>query len=521
MKQMMPYALKDEDQRIDVENKINFTMGLNNRHSSNNRSGMHFSRLVVVSNRLPVTTDKDENGELSVRPSSGGLVTALSPVLRNTTGLWLGWPGATTDIHLDGTLDRVGQQLGFMFEPVILSEKELHEYYLGFSNQTLWPLLHDFPEYCKFDYGYWHTYLEVNRKFAIAVASISNVDDYIWVQDYHLMLLAKELRDIGVKRQTGFFLHTPFPSPEILGRLPWHIQIIEALLDYDIIGFQTQRDMDNFIRCVEEMSIGLHYRDTGELIMVNGAEHQTAAGIFPISIDLSDFEKLAASDEVEKRAKQIRHERANYRIILGVDRLDYSKGIPLRLRAYRAFLELFKNLRGRVAMVQIVVPSREKIPEYQAVKAEVENLVGEINDRFGYENWLPIQYMYCSLERPELVAYYRAADIALVTPVKDGMNLVAKEYCAASVDNDGVLILSEFAGAASQMQGGALIVNPHDIAGVASAICRAYYMLSDERRARMRSLRHSIITQDVHWWSNLFLQSAKWCQDTISEAVGT
>ncbi len=521
MKQTMLEVFQDEDQRIEVKNTSNFTTWLNNRPSSNNRSGMHFSRLVVVSNRLPVTTNKDENGELSVRPSSGGLVTALSPVLRNTTGLWIGWPGATTGIHLDGTLDRVGQQLGCMFEPVILSEKELDEYYLGFSNQTLWPLFHDFPEYCKFDPGYWYTYLEVNRKFALAVARISNADDYIWVQDYHLMLLARKLRDMGVKRQTGFFLHTPFPSPDIFGRLPWHMQIIKALLDYDLIGFQAQRDMDNFIQCVEKTAVGLHYQDTGRLIMVNGTNHRTAVGIFPISIDLSDFETLAMSNEVEKRANQIRQEMANCRIILGVDRLDYSKGIPLRLRAYRSFLERSKSLRGRVTMVQIVVPSREKIPEYQAVKAEVEGLVDEINESFGDENWLPIQYMYHSLDRPELVAHYRAADIALVTPVKDGMNLIAKEYCASSVDNDGILILSEFAGAASQMQGKALIVNPYDIDGVASAIYRAYHMPTDERRARMRRLRHSVSTRDIHWWSNLFLQSAKWCQDKISEAVNT
>jgi len=480
---------------------------------------MYFRRVVVVSNRLPLTTNREPNGELSVKPSSGGLVTALSPVLRNSGGLWLGWPGATTDIHLDGTLDKAGPQLGCTFEPVLLSEKELNEYYLGFSNQVLWPLFHDFPEYCKFDSDYWHAYSEVNRKFALAVARISNADDYIWVQDYHLLLLARELRDLGVKLQTGFFLHTPFPSPEIFRGLPWHIEIMNALLEYDLIGFQAQRDMDNFIQCIEQITVASHYQDTGKLIMINGTNRQTGVGIFPISIDLSDFEVIAMSDEVQKVANQLRQEAKNCRIILGVDRLDYSKGIPLRLRAYRTFLERFKSLRGRVTMTQIVVPSREQIPEYQAVKAEIEELVGKINESFGDENWLPIQYMYRNLGRPELVAHYRAADIALVTPVKDGMNLVAKEYCAASVDNDGILILSELAGAASQMRGNALLVNPHDIDEVANVIHQAYHMPTDERRTRMRRLRHSVSTRDIHWWSNLFLQSARWYQDTIDGDV--
>jgi trehalose 6-phosphate synthase/phosphatase len=476
---------------------------------SSDKGEVPFRRLVVVSNRLPVTMDRDTAGELRVGPSSGGLVTALSPVLRDTVGLWVGWPGAIAADHLDGHLNRAGEQLGCTFEPLFLSEKELNEYYLGFSNQVLWPLFHDFPESCQFDAGYWRSYLEVNRRFARAVARTSGADDYIWVQDYHLLLLARELRGMGVRRQTGFFLHTPFPPPDIFARLPWRKEIIRALLEYGLVGFQSRRDRDNFIGCARKMVSGLRFRDTGRLTLINGAGRSSAVGVFPISIDFDEFETLAMSDRVEERADQLRREQPNCQIILGVDRLDYSKGIPLRLKAYRTFLERFESLRGRVTMVQVVVPSRGSIAKYQAVKAEVEDLAAEINSRFGGPDWVPIQYISRSLDRPELVAYYRAADIALVTPVKDGMNLVAKEYCAASVDNDGVLILSEFAGAASQLRQGALKVNPFNIEGVASAIYRALQMPANERRARMRKLRHAVSRRDIHWWSQLFLETAR------------
>ena len=466
-------------------------------------------RLVVVSNRLPITMSEDGTGSLQVRPSSGGLVTALSPVLRYNGGLWVGWSGATANVYLDGHLDEASIQLGCSLEAVTLSEKEVNDYYLGFANQVLWPLFHDFPECCKFDPGYWYTYVDVNRKFAQVAARISTADDYIWVQDYHLLLLARELRGIGVRRQTGFFLHTPFPPPEIFRRLPWGRQIIKALLNYHLVGFQTHHDRDNFIGCVEKTIPGVHYENTGRLIVVNDGNHRTAVGAFPISIDFSAFETLAMSREVEERANHLREAVSNCQIILGVDRLDYSKGIPLKLRAYRAFLERFSHLRGRVTMVQIVVPSRDHIPQYRAVRAEVDDLVRQINESLGTPGWTPVHYMYGTLDRPELVALYRAAAVALVTPVKDGMNLVAKEYCAANVDNDGVLVLSEFAGAASQMRGKALTVNPHDIDGVANALYRAHGMPASERRLRMRGLRSLVRRRDIRWWSDLFLRSAE------------
>jgi len=495
---------------------LSYATEAGSRESLSSRLLSQQRRLIVVSNRLPIAIKSGCNGELQAEPSSGGLVTALSAVLRSVGGLWVGCLDATKSTQIERTMDRASRQLGCTLAPVLLSGKELSEYYLGFSNQVLWPLFHGFPEFCRFDPRYWYTYCRVNRKFAGAVASVSDADDYIWVHDYHLLRVAQWLRDMGVKRRTGFFLHTPFPSSEVFRRLPWRTEVIEALLEYDLIGFQAQRDRDNFMQCLEESGAGSNYKDRDGMVVVNGAKDQTAVGVFPISIDFSDFETLAVSDEVQKRADQLRHDLADRRIILGVDRLDYSKGIPLRLQAYGAFLERFRNLHGRVAMIQIVVPSRDEIPEYRAVKSEIEDLADDINARFGNGSWLPVHYMYRSLERREIVAYYRAADIALITPVKDGMNLVAKEYCAASMDNDGILILSTHAGAAEQMKGKALLVDPHDIDGLAGVIYQAYHMPSEERTLRMHMLRNSVRRHDVHWWSELFLQSAKRCRDTIA-----
>jgi len=492
------------DFRIELEQergRTKFQSGLIDRCET------FFNRLLVVSNRLPITVNKEGHDELQVKTSSGGLVTALSPVLRNNSGLWIGWPGCTTDVYLNGHLDRVGEQLGCTFKPVTLTEREFSEYYMGFSNQVLWPLFHNFPEFCRPDYDFWYTYQEVNRKFAQALAQISDIDDYIWVQDYHLMLLARELHSIGSRRRIGFFLHTPFPPPDILGILPWRTDLIEAMLKYDLVGFQTQRDKDNFMRCMERHTV-LDYQDEGKLTLVSNSNRRTAVGVFPISIDVDEFERLAMSSDVIERAGQLRKNLPDCQIILGVDRLDYSKGIPLRLEAYRTFLERFKSVHGRVAMIQVVVPSRDSIPEYRDVKAEIENLVTEINGSFGNDNWTPIRYIYGSLDRPELVAYYRAADIALVTPVRDGMNLVSKEYCVSNIDDNGILILSGCAGSASQLYGDALIVSPYNTNMIADIIYQAYQMPVEERRARMRSLRYTISRQDIHWWSNLFLQSA-------------
>jgi len=279
-------------------------------------------------------------------------------------------------------------------------------------------------------------------------------------------------------------------------------------LEYDLIGFQTPRDRNNFIHCVDTLVKGLHHDARRQVSVLTMGQRQTKVGAFPIGIDFRGFAREAASRVVAEKTRQLSEAIPERRIILGVDRLDYSKGIPEKLRAFRNALERFEDLRGKVALIQIVVPSREDIPEYQELKAEIEGLVSEINGRFTQPGWIPIHYMFRSLERTELLAHYQAADIALIIPLKDGMNLVAKEYCAANIDHSGVLILSEFAGAATQLRRNSLLVNPYDIEGVANAIYRAYNMSPDERRLRMSRLRESVAKRDIFWWVDLFLRVA-------------
>jgi trehalose-6-phosphate synthase len=291
-------------------------------------------------------------------------------------------------------------------------------------------------------------------------------------------------------------------------KLPWRMQILSALLEYDVVGFQTRRDRNNFVYCIETMLKGLHVDARKQVSTIMTPKREIRIGSFPISIDFRDFARRAASPVVTQAASQLRKAIPNQQIALSVDRLDYSKGIPEKLKAFRNALERFKDLRGNITLVQIAVPSREDILQYQALKTEIEGLISEINGRFSRSGWTPVHYMFRSLERTELLAYYRAADIALITSLKDGMNLVAKEYCAANVDKSGVLILSEFAGAAIQMRGYALLVNPYDIEGVADAVHQAYGMNIDERRWRMQRLRKSVARRDVFWWVNSFLQAA-------------
>jgi trehalose 6-phosphate synthase/phosphatase len=465
-------------------------------------------RLVVVSNRLPIALTKGRQGEWHVQLGSGGLVTALTPILRDRGGLWIGWPGTLEEVDPDDLAAMAGKNTGYALKPVRLTAGEINGYYFGFSNEILWPLFHSLQSRCNFDPAYWATYQAVNRKFAQVIAENARATDYIWVHDYHLMLVAKELRAIGVKCKVGFFLHIPFPPRDLFTILPWRSHILEALLEYDLVGFQTMRDRNNFIHYVEGSIKGLHVDARRQVCTIATPQRQTRVGAFPIGIDVKEFARQAANKSVLERAKQLHDAIADHQVILGVDRLDYSKGIPERLRSFRNALERFDELRGKVALVQIVAPSREDVPEYQVLKAEIEGLVGEISGKFSQAGWTPIRYMFRNLERDEVLAYYRAADIALVTPLRDGMNLVAKEYCASNADNNGVLILSEFAGAATQLRAGALVVNPHDIEGVANAIYQAYSMSPSERQSRMRRLRQSVAKRDIFWWVNFFLWAA-------------
>lgn len=467
-------------------------------------------RLFIISNRLPVVI-KREGNSWQVQSGSGGLVTALAPVLRNRGGIWIGWPGTTEEeeetIDFEELLAKETRNAGYMLKPVSLTTEERDGFYYGFSNEILWPLFHDFPTLCNFKPAYWTAYQQVNRKFAQAIVNNLNGEHYIWVQDYHLMNVAKELRTLGVTSNVGFYLHIPFPPLDIYCNLPWRFELLNALLEYDLIGFQTLRDRRNFVQCVRTLRRNVTISGKGQVLTGRIGKREVRLGNFPISIDYNSFANDASSQEVSERTKAIRVDLQNRCLILGVDRLDYTKGIPHRLEAFRNALIRFPDLHKKVTFIQVVVPSREDLPKYHHLKVEIERLVSEINGQFTEPDWVPIHYIFRSLERTELLAYYRTADIALITPLKDGMNLVAKEYCASSIDHDGVLILSEFAGAAAQLQGGALLVNPYDIEGVAGAIYQAFLMSKEERRSRMRKLRRSVRTHNIFWWVDSFLRA--------------
>jgi len=503
--------------KIDPNRRINFIEDINN-YVPEDIDGIfsclepisipkRMGKLVIVSNRLPIVSSRDSSGKARVMPGAGGLVTALKPILSSQGGRWIGWPGTSDGGYLNQGLGRVGEEMGCSFRPVTLSEEEINKYYLSFSNRILWPVFHGLLSHCQLDLTSWNTYRQVNTKFAEVVIRNTTENDYVWVHDFHLLLVGKELRKMGFRGQIGFFLHIPFPPVNTMKTLPWCSEILKSMLQYDLIGFQTADDQDNFTQTVGTFLGDSHIERHGNMSIINLAGYRTKVGTFPISIDYDDFSRRAARQEVVDKVVQIRKANAGRRIILGVDRLDYTKGIPHRLRAFRKVLESHAELTGGVTLIQVVVPNREEIPDYQRLKSEIEGLVGEINDSFARPGWQPVQYIYGSVGASDLLAHYQAADVALVTPLKDGMNLVAKEYCATHNDSDGVLVLSEFAGAARQLGKDALLVNPYDIDHLAGTIYHALRLEIYERNMRMMRLRKLIQEQDIYWWANLFLEN--------------
>ncbi len=464
-------------------------------------------RLINVSNRLPVQARKHAGGLRLVR-SSGGLATALDSVWRHETGAWIGWPGAAHGSEVRELLREASKERTHELKAVTLTDEEVAKFYAGFANEIIWPLFHDMPTRCNFDPSYWNTYEEVNQKFARVVAQTAEPDDFIWVHDYHLMLVAHYLRRANLRARIGFFLHIPFPAPDVFEKLPWREPILRSLLEFDLIGFQTQRDCNNFVRCLQRLVTETRIESSGSRVRLKLGSRESLAGTFPISIDFDEFANQATLPHIAENAASIREDLKGKQLILGVDRLDYTKGIPERLKAFRIALRRFRELRRRVTFVQVVVPSRENIPRYKDLRHEVELLVSQINGEFTLPGWVPVHYMHRSLGREDLVAYYRAADVAIITPLKDGMNLVAKEFCASQVDEQGVLIVSEFAGASQELQAGAMVVNPNDLAVVGQAIHDASVMPFLERQARMRLMREIVKTNNVHRWAHSFMQAA-------------
>ena len=444
-------------------------------------------RIVVVANRLPVSWD----GKGWVT-SPGGLVRALEPVLRRANGSWVGWSGNTGEPPAPFEHDGISQR------PVSLSEEELESFYYGFCNSALWPLYHDAVVSPQFHRHHWRPYRRVNERYARVAAETLHQGDIAWIQDYQLQLVPGLLRTIRSDVTIGFYLHIPFPPIELFSRLPWREEIIAGMLGSDVLAFQTSASVQNFARAARKFgraeSVGRRELEwNGRVIKLQRA---------PIAIDTDQFERLARSEAVQERAAGLRRELGDVEhVILGVDRLDYTKGIDLRLKSFAGLLDQSREHPRRFAYVQVAVPSRESVPAYQDLRSEIEQLVGHINGTYGEAGWAPVSYLYRSLAIEELVAYYVTADVMLVTPLRDGMNLVAKEYVACRRGNPGVLVLSEFAGAAEQLRS-AVIVNPHDVDGVTEAMRRATEMNYGEARIRMQRLRRTVQREDVFKWAS-------------------
>ena len=458
---------------------------------------------VVIANRLPVDLTVGEDGSQTWRRSPGGLVTALYPVAREHRGAWVGWSGSPT-AEDDPPLAPFDDG-GIRLVPVALSEADIAEYYEGFANDTLWPLCHDVispPEYHRV---WWDRYRLVNERFARAAAAITAPGATVWVQDYQLMLVPRMLRELRPDLRIGYFHHIPFPPVEIFAQLPWRRQLLEGLLGADLIGLQRAGDAANVMRTVRRL---LELPARGRMVAVPagpGPARRVRVEAYPISIDSPRFDELARTPEVRERARQIREELGSpSTVVLGVDRLDYTKGIRHRIKAYGELLAEGRVSVPDAVMVQVASPSRENVGAYQQLREEVELLVGRINGEHADIGTVAISYLHHSYPQEEMAALYLAADVMLVTSLRDGMNLVAKEYVAARADETGVLVLSEFTGAADQL-GAALLVNPHDIDGLKDAIVRAIEMPPREARSRMRRLRRRVLTEDVAAWSRSFL----------------
>ncbi|HVH86110.1 MAG TPA: trehalose-6-phosphate synthase, partial [Terriglobales bacterium] len=450
-------------------------------------------------NRIPISF-RQENGKLVAEASAGGLVTALEPVLQQHGGMWVGNAGTQDSLELQQQLDAATKGGNFRYVPVILTDEEQTKYYEGFSNEVLWPLFHDLQSLCHFDPEYWDFYERVNRKFAEVTNSTSEQSDLVWIQDYQLLRVAHFLRENRPDALISFFLHIPFPPPDIFAKLPWRREVLEGLLDYNFIGVQTPRDERNLTASVRSFLPSAKITGHKDQKTILTARSRTRIRAIPISIDFKDFSAAANSEAVVERVESIRKQAAGMEIAIGIDRLDYTKGIPERMRAFRAFLRLYPHFSRKLTLIQVVVPSREGILRYKDLLSDIERLISAINGEFAEPGWTPIQYMHRSVAHDELLALYRSAGIALVTPLKDGMNLVAKEYCAARVDNTGVLILSEFAGAMPELRTGAIAVHPYDELGIAEALRQALQMPNPERRRRMLRMRRQIQQSDILRW---------------------
>jgi trehalose 6-phosphate synthase len=455
------------------------------------------SRLVVVSNRVADPR----------KSAAGGLAVALADVLNATGGLWFGWSGKIIEQEQGGAASEgelhTHQAGPVKLVTVDLSRPDHDSYYAGYSNGVLWPVFHYRLDLADFNPGYIAGYRRVNQLFARKLAPLLKPDDVIWVQDYHLIPLAAELRALGCTQHIGHFLHIPLPPPLILAAIPGHDWLVRTLFSYDLLGFQSQADLGHFAAYAQAEA---HAQPLGDGRW-RAFNRTVQAGAYPIGIDVEEFEALTHASEGREMYERMRIEYSRRKLLVGVDRLDYSKGLPQRMQAFREMLRSYPETRKSATLIQIASPSREDVSAYTDILHELESVTGSINGNYGEVDWMPVRYIHRTMARARLPGLYRAARVALVTPLRDGMNLVAKEFVAAQDPADpGVLVLSRFAGAAEQM-GQAVLVNPYDVEGTAAAIHLALEMPLEERRHRHQALLAGLRRQDVHWWCDGFLEA--------------
>ncbi|SDK35893.1 alpha,alpha-trehalose-phosphate synthase (UDP-forming) [Sediminibacillus albus] len=471
----------------------------NNKASRSEESNIpqEGSTFIVLANRLPVDSYTDTDGTVKWRRSPGGLVTALEPMLKKREGAWIGWAGGTKKPP------EPFKQEGMKIVPIELNQSDVEEYYEGFSNATLWPLYHDAMVTPTFDRSWWNKYVEVNQRFANAAAEEAAEGSTVFIQDYQLQLVPKMLRELRPDVRIGFFLHIPFPPKELFSQLPWRKRIVEGLLGADLIGFQVKGAARNFLDLTRDF-LGLSPTEKS-VVAEDGRTVQVDD--YPISISSNTYDELARSSEVEKLIhKYLTDIGGNRRVILGVDRLDYTKGIDRRLKAYRELLADGVLDPEEVVLVQVAPPSRERVESYAKMREKIEREVGGINGEFGRLGYPAVDYIPRSLNRTELAALFRIADIMMVTPIRDGMNLVCKEYVASRIHCDGNLILSEFAGAAQELKD-AWLCNPHDINGMKEVVKAAWDAPEDEQKRRMSSMRDHVFEYDIDRWANDILEA--------------
>src|SRR5919106_1566197 len=469
------------------------------------------SRVLIVANRLPVTV-KATDGGVDVQRSAGGLATGLLRPHEQSGGLWIGWSGAPEELTA-GQQSELNRQLAAMrLVSVPLTADQVTRYYENFSNGVLWPLFHYLLDQVPLHVRDWDAYAEVNERFADIVAEHYRPGDLIWIHDYQLLLLPDLLRRRFPDARIGFFLHIPFPTEELFRTLPERERVLRGLLGADLVGFHTPAYLRHFAASLTQL-LGL----TINIDRVQLSDREARLGVFPMGIDAESFRAMAEAPGVAAEAESLRGD-GNVKLLVGVDRLDYTKGIPRRLLAYERMLETHPDLRERVRLVQVAVPSRTNVEAYQEFRSTVDELVGRINGVFGTPRWVPVHYIYRGLSERELVVLYRAADVMVVTPLRDGMNLVAKEFVASRTDGDGVLVLSEFAGASWELPE-AIQVNPYDVEGIGESYYRALTMEPEERRARLAPLRERVATFDVHRWVSSFLDQLERVTEPAARAL--